>query len=278
MVLSRSSWQHHLVSMRRNMESTSSGAGQVPAVSPQCPSPCLFTASQVSRWGICPHGREFLSLPPGAAASLDTAPSLSNAVRTLSLLCSWRSTGRAGVVLPLQLPAFTIKGVSVSQLDKHRLCPPLPWDNQMFQLLFGHDPFKLFLCGSETMQPVDLLLLLLYLVTELLQQHTPPVRKGTISCPSLSRAQVLCISALTQRPVSSHGTSSWVKARSSRSSECSGLCPVVHMCWACRHGSLGSSCLLHQLLCKLLDIWAPPVSCTHWIAERTSLIPRQLAV
>lgn len=38
-----------------------------------------------------------------------------------------------------------------------------------------------------------------------------------------------------------------------------------HRCWAHMHSSQQSSCLLlHKVLCKLLGLWAPSVSCAYW--------------
>lgn len=102
MLHSRPPWQHHSISMRRNMEGTSPGAGQAPAVSPQCPSSPQGatpppTAGQVSRWDTCPVAESvshFLlvllhgSVSAGSPASLDTDLTPSTVVRTLNLLCS----------------------------------------------------------------------------------------------------------------------------------------------------------------------------------------------
>ncbi|KAK4816838.1 hypothetical protein QYF61_023902 [Mycteria americana] len=62
----------------------------------------------------------------------------------------------------------------------------------MVQLLFEDDSVQLLLIGSDTLQPVDLLLQQLYLAIEILHQQTPLVNKCTITPTLASSNQAPC--------------------------------------------------------------------------------------
>lgn len=216
------------------------------------------------------HGSGSAGLPP----SSDTALSSSAVVRTLNLLCSWRSTGAAGVVLLVQevissqpsslkespfaslistdsaCPFFGTTVCSGSCLDMTQLCSFLI-DLRLCSLLT-------FSCWSFTWQQRS-------------SNSTQPLwAKAPSPHPGLSKAPVPC-TAFSPTPGDLHPPMA-VPCRSrsgavgAQVSGCSGLWPVAHhhRCWAHMHGSQQSSCLLRHKL-QTAGPLGSSVSCTCWI-------------
>lgn len=111
-ILPRIRRRWHTPDLPGSRKSTSPGAGQAPAVSPQGPSPVKEQLPQQqvrSADGAPIPMAESLMPPPGAAAGsadllvpLDTAPSPSTLAWTLHLLCSWKSMVGPWVVILVQ--------------------------------------------------------------------------------------------------------------------------------------------------------------------------------
>lgn len=171
-------WQHYWWPWGRTW--TSPRTGQAPAVSPPCPRPTKeqppSTAGQVSRWGTCPCGKEsactnthhfllVLLLALGSAgvlALLVMVSSLSSVVRTLYLFCSCRPTDGAGVVLLVQevatpQPSPLKDSPFPCLIITEPACSSF-WTAEWFSCCLEVTQLELFLIGSDTVQPADLLL------------------------------------------------------------------------------------------------------------------------